>query len=184
MYAVKRDPPDSERLQPPQGPGLGTGLARLIVNYPGEPRGVLVGGWSGPPDMSQPRRSTSFTMVKVIWCSIERLRQLFSDSPPSDTDRHTCTRICMDALTLTHVHTHTHALTNTHTNTHTHTQMHTNRYKQVHTHPKTHSTFAALPAQKHISQPETCAKISQGSAIYPSVMWVTGEIKPGFHHPC
>ena len=57
MYAAKRDPPDSERFQPPQGPGLGTGLARLVVNYPGETRGVLVGGWSGSPDMSQPQRS-------------------------------------------------------------------------------------------------------------------------------
>lgn len=32
---LKLGPPDSKWLQPPQRPGLGTGFARLIVDYPG-----------------------------------------------------------------------------------------------------------------------------------------------------
>lgn len=34
----KHKPPDSEWLQPPQGPRLGTGFTRLIVDYPEDDR--------------------------------------------------------------------------------------------------------------------------------------------------
>lgn len=37
---MKHNPPDSEWLQPPQGPGLGTGFTRLIVDYPADARGA------------------------------------------------------------------------------------------------------------------------------------------------
>lgn len=32
---IQLNTPDSERFQPPQGPGFGAGFARLIVDYPG-----------------------------------------------------------------------------------------------------------------------------------------------------
>ena len=132
MYAVKRDPPDSERFQPPQGPRLGTGLARLIVHYPGEPRGILVGGWSGSPDMSRPRRSP-VSLLSRSSCAELRDWQLFFDFPPqtqTDTRAHAYAWTHSPLRTYTHAHRNTH--THRRTQTHSQIQASTNTPKDTH----------------------------------------------------